>query len=750
MEVEALPNFISCEKLPTKTGLCAENKKSCREPKWCSGSLWCCCVCPCWICAALLTIACYFFALFRSSQDLEQCNTVLFPGIGNFLWFGSGVRAPCHRPKPSAACPNPIKLDFGIACECTGASCGDIPNVDFTKLRAGNALIVTSRGSQGTEFMVPEYIEVGESTQASESKMKLQFDLNTKYQKIIGFGGAFTDAVAYNYARLNPTAQRQFIRSHFGKNGAGYTLGRVNMNGCDFSRMDYTLDNVTDDYALEHFCVRDDSSPNPSCGTDYKTTVIKAAQSAIRDVNRVGSLKLYASTWSAPLWLKDQNFTCRIDHGSFYPPGVCKPGAAKAALDCTRNVSWSENGATNSDWVLNVTLTRSSRRSAPYDAHGNCFCSGFLRSDPRSLSTWANFFVKFIDAYKSMGVDIWGITVQNEPLATTSLWTAMYYTAEMQTHFLANYLGPRLREHHPYIKIMIHDDDAPSLLNFAGKILENQAASKYVDGVAYHWYGSLGGVYEDDNAAGLIAKIAGRLAQFLVGILGFTIPAVGGGAYVGKIWKQLQKQSVEKFVLPSEACNGANIGHGNWFGPSPGNWMYGYAYSHDVLWQLRNNAAGWTDWNLMLDEQGGPNAYGNFVDAAVIFKDENAFYQQPMFFHLAHFAKYIVPGSVRIQVNIECRARNRNWCQAVGFLTPDKNIVVVITNDELTGLPMGDVLKGVPILSRLLRPALAGGEGKDLSWTITHGKRAVSGTIPWKGIQTVIISCGIDCEEVSV
>merc|ERR1711904_275038 len=102
-------------------------------------------------------------------------------------------------------------------------------------------------------------------------------------------------------------------------------------------------------------------------------------------------------------------------------------------------------------------------------------------------------------------------------------------------------------------------------------------------------------------------------------------------------------------------------------GPRHGDWGYGYAYSHDILWQLKNSASGWTDWNLMLDQHGGPNLAGNFVDSPV-FKnqgDTSKFYQNPSFFHLAHFSKYIPAGSKRINFSLDCGASHsgiaRRW-----------------------------------------------------------------------------------------
>jgi len=647
------------------------------------------------------------------------------------------------------ACPNPVLQPKGAACMCTGDSCGSIPEPDLDKVKAGNAMVITSQGGKSfTEFMHTEYVPISVGnleSQKSKGHMELDVSLDTTYQTILGFGGAFTDATAYNYENLEPAAQRQWIGQYFGKQGIGFTVGRVNMNGCDCSRMDYTYDNVTGDYDLEHFCLRDDSAPEVPCGTDYKMTVIKAAQTAAVAAGQ--SLKLFASSWSAPLWYKDQHFKCELDEAGMYPPGVCMPDPDQDAVACTKVTNWSESGATDADWVSSRPITKSTPQSAKENAQGNCYLTGFLSSDEKAMKSWALYFSKFIDAYKAENISMWGLTVQNEPLATTSLWPSMYETAEIQANFVANYLGPTLREHHPGVKLMIFDDSLPSLKTFAGEILKNEAAAKYVDGVAYHWYGSMVGFYENGPAIPMVKAIVselagsgfGRLAhKFADDWLGYTIPSVNGGAYVKDIWATLQQQSADKFVLGSEATNGAILGDKNGlFGPSPGNWGYGYSYAHDVMWSLLNNAGGWTDWNLMLDERGGPNGWGNFLMPTVSYQDKNTFIQQPQLFHLAHFSKYVVPGSKRVQLSITCGATKGEYCQAVAFLTPQGSAVVVITNDEITESP----LSKIPVISRLITPALASGEGSALSWTIRCKASTVSGSIPWKAIQTVILPC---------
>merc|ERR1719498_1199845 len=187
---------------------------------------------------------------------------------------------------------------------------------------------------------------------------------------------------------------------------------------------------------------------------------------------------------------------------------------------------------------------------------------------------------------------------------------------------------------------MIHDDQTISLRDFAGEILEDEAAAKYIDGVGYHWYMSLQSTFQNVPAQRPVI---------------FVDQEVGGGSYVRDVAETLRNQSADKFIMMTEACNGYVLTT-KWVGPRPGEWGYGYAYSHDVMWQLKNGASGWTDWNLFLDERGGPNLAGNFVDAPMFVKDEDSLYQNPSFFHLAHFSKYVVPGSKQIELEISCGA----------------------------------------------------------------------------------------------
>lgn len=724
----------------------------------------------CWLLLALL--ACQHGAALREARWRTRGKATL-----QKEWVAADVA--------NAACPSPVQLKYGVGCRCTESSCGDLPD-PHKLLRPKEALILTSQ--KDGKFLEPQVVSTSPEPQA-ELGMKLNVEVQQLGQKILGFGGAVSDATAFHYHNLKPALREHFVRRHYGEGGAGYALARVPMNSADFSRMDYTYDNVTDDLALEHFCLRDDTAAEAPCGRDYKADVLKAAQSTMAQAGG-DRLKLFVSTWSPPLWYKNQNFACKMKDGLYtcrqsgseristssdavVEPAACTgnallegcamsfeqnfgnvaqaPGAnasakpielagsggsqekltaallqraavkpVKAAKHRRQAAAAAEDSSTDSslDGALKEKPKFTPQRP---DSTGNFFNRGFLSTNSSLQASWALYFSKFIDAYKALGVDVWGVALQNEPSSTLPLWQGMYLTTEMQAEFLVNHLGPTIRRNHPGVKIMVHDDGLIGLQEVV-KLLGDSRTAPFVDGVGYHWYLSVQGTYENSSALK-----PSRMAPNVV----------SGGAYVRDVQQRLSELGEDKFVLMTEACNGYSLGT-RWLGPRLGEWGYGYSYSHDIMWQLRNGAAGWTDWNMMLGQDGGPNLAGNFVDAPTIFESSESFIQNPSFFHLAHYSKYIPPGSRRAELSVACSLEFEH-CQAVGFLRPDGMATVVLTNDQITVGPIVD-LSGIA-RAFVKVPKLATGHGQDFNWTIQCGSHTVSGTAPWQSIQTVIMPC---------
>lgn len=431
--------------------------------------------------------------------------------VTSLLSLGLSVQSSVQS---TAACPNPTNEKYGLACTCTASSCGsfEVPAVSM-----GSALLVRSVHSRG--FFMTETKPLAAKTPAGdvpnsgdEIELKAWRDAKMKIRAagmasvggghpVDGFGSAFTDAMAYNFESLDNATRSTFIEVHFGATGLGYSMGRVHMGASDFSRMDYTLANQTDDFGLSSFCLRDDSAVKVPCGTDYKMTPIFAAQATLHAAER-DALKLYVSAWSPPTWMKDQQLDCNAVDGL---PRCHANATAPPLVRCTASVAapcegqpigarcpQSDGHTMDNPQYVGVGLDHNTREWAEglirHNAAGNCYYSGMLSANATKQQALADLYVRFIDAYAARGIDMWGMTVQNEPLTQTGLWNGMFYTANLQASFVKTYLGPTLRKAFPALKIMIHDDATNELNNFAKDVLADPEASAFIDGIGYHWY----------------------------------------------------------------------------------------------------------------------------------------------------------------------------------------------------------------------------------------------------------------------
>ena len=257
--------------------------------------------------------------------------------------------------------------------------------------------------------------------------------------------------------------------------------------------------------------------------------------------------------------------------------------------------------------------------------------------------TWANYFVRFIQAYKDHGVDIWGITAQNEPTdgnLPKFAFQCLGWTPESQRDFIAKVLGPSLQaaglEH---IKLMILDDSRLLLPYWAEVILHDPEAAKFVAGVAVHWY-------QDWFAP--VSALDRTYEQF-------------GQKY---------------FILATEACEQDSFDKKK--SVSLGNWGRAEHYFHDITQDLQHGVSGWVDWNIALDTTGGPNWVNNEADSPVIVNaTSDEFYKQPMFYALGHFSKFVSPGSKVLALKISPPSFD-----VLAFRRPDGNIVATLGNSN--------------------------------------------------------------------
>jgi len=254
---------------------------------------------------------------------------------------------------------------------------------------------------------------------------------------------------------------------------------------------------------------------------------------------------------------------------------------------------------------------------------------------PEFYKSWASYYAKFIKAYQDEGIPIWGISVQNEPMATQK-WESCIYSAEQERDFLKNHLGPTLkREGLGDKKIIAWDHNRDLIYQRASTILTDPKAAQFVWGIGYHWYEPWsGGEPMFDN----------------VRLVHETFP--------------------DKHLIFTEGCVDS-------FDPKKlDEWKFGEQYGRSMINDFNNGTVGWTDWNILLDEKGGPNHVENFCFAPVHANTRTgALTYLSSFYYIGHFSKFIQPGARRI-----ASSPSRSQLLSTAFINPDGKITVVVMN----------------------------------------------------------------------
>lgn len=440
---------------------------------------------------------------------------------------------------------------------------------------------------KGLEVEVYETAKSGHKLQkvtefpAVELVAKVVIVPEQKFQKITGFGGAFTESSAYLLNQLGAENRAKVIEAYFGETGARYSLTRTHMNSCDFSLSNYSYAPEPDDMELTQFSIQEDK--------DDLIPMIKDAMKVSKD-----GFKIMSSPWTAPPWMKD-----------------------------------------NQDWRGGKLL-------------------------PKYYDTWALFFSKYLDAYKAEGIDVWGFTVENEPLGNNNNWESMHFSPEEQNEFVKNHLGPKLRADGHAVKILGYDQNrGDELKHWVDVMYDDTVAKDYYDGTAIHWYASTYD-YFPESLQYAYNKAPGKHLIQSEACIDAMVPRWNDDAWYwakeAKDWGWDWAPDDQKYLHPK--------------------YVPVYRYARDIIGCLNNWVDGWIDWNMVLDRQGGPNWAKNWCTAPVIVDPENdEVYFTPLYYTMAHFSRYIRPDAVRIGFE-----NNDSEIMVTAAQNPDGSIIVVVFN----------------------------------------------------------------------
>jgi glucosylceramidase len=392
--------------------------------------------------------------------------------------------------------------------------------------------------------------DVAFAAAGASSLPTLVVDEGTTYQRMIGFGAAFTDASVYLIQRKMTSAQRQaLLQDLFGRTtGIGLSFARVTMGASDFSLRHYSYDDVPGeqrDSALAGFSIDPDRAD--------KLPVIKRALA----INP--QLVLVGSPWSPPAWMK------------------------------------------TSRSLVTGTL------------------------EPTSYASFADYFVKFVDAYGAEGVPISAVTLQNEPAFEPKDYPGMRLDPAARAAVIGGFMGPAFEKAGLRTQIWDwdHNWDMPQQ---PLAVLGDAAARRYVQGVAWHCY-------------------AGDV----------TAQAPVHDAYP------------EKDAYFTE-CSG-----GDWAQ------VFGDNLKFDVGTLVIGSTRGWSRgvllWNLALDEHNGPHlgGCGNCRGVVTINSSTGQVTRNVEYFALAHASRFVRPGARRIASSSDVAG-----LQSVAFRNADDASKVLI------------------------------------------------------------------------
>ena len=454
-------------------------------------------------------------------------------------------------------------------------------------------------------------------------------------QTIAGIGTSFTESSAFVLAHLDKAKRQEVMNKIYSEEGANFTLARTPIGATDFSvEGKYSYADVKGDVKLEHFSIAPDKDgfqlkdyPGIRDASYDLLPMIKEAN-AIKQKQNDDDLRIIASAWTAPAWMKDIE--------EWHIPG-------------TDENNWQGTG-------------------------------GELKKE--YLPVFADYLTRYLDAYKRAGVNIWGLTPVNEPQGNNGQWESMHFTAESQNEFVKTYLGPKLQtSNNGDVKLLVYDQNRDHLEHWADVILSDVQTAKYVYGVAVHWYESTFKVHEET-----LDKVHNRFPGFAIINTEATIDDLGKKAPGGIL-------DPVRFEESNWFDNDAF-----WWNDNATDWAYTatwpgviaedhpiytpvHRYARNIIVSLNHWMTGWIDWNIVLDQRGGPNHVGNFCGAPIMIDVATQHvYYTPVYYVLAQFSRTIRPGDKAVQAYKYLDGPDDDALHASATINPDKLLTVQLLN----------------------------------------------------------------------
>ena len=286
---------------------------------------------------------------------------------------------------------------------------------------------------------------------------------------------------------------------------------------------------------------------------------------------------------------------------------------------------------------------------------------------PEYQQVYANYLVKYLEAYKAKGVDIWGVTPMNEPYGNGNNWESMYWDPKGESAFVRDYMGPAFEKAgFGDVQILGYDQNRVGIPDWVDAMYADEATARYFGGLAIHWYESTFDWFPKElNYAH--EKAPGKHLIETEGCVDAEVPHWKDDAWYWKCeatdwgwdWAPDDQKDLHPKYVPV------------------------FRYARDLIGCLNNWVDGWIDWNMVLDRKGGPNWANNWCLAPVIVDIEaDEVYYTPMYYAMMHFSRFLRPGAKVLGVKCES-----DEVMATAVRNPDGKVAVVVLNQGNT--PVG-------------------------------------------------------------
>lgn len=269
---------------------------------------------------------------------------------------------------------------------------------------------------------------------------------------------------------------------------------------------------------------------------------------------------------------------------------------------------------------------------------------------PEYYQTWANYLTRWARLMIQDGIPIWGLSTGNEPLYGKNLNdSALSWKPNDQARWFDKNLRPAMdRSRLSNLRIIGYDDHRGGAIEWLNQMeVEKSKIVDDMDILGIHAY------FDSTTNANILDEITDQ----------YDVP-----------------------ILYTE-MSFRNVTHGSW--------QRAEELINILMSILSRNVVGYVDWNLILDSNGGPRFLNFPLDAFIIVNDDfKSFEKQPMFYAMAHFSRYIPPGSIRIDTNI-CGA-HKDAVQSVAYWRIDGKTSIILYNSAEHGvdLTINDENKG--------------------------------------------------------